>query len=154
MLPYGGLILVPKEREMEKEKSELGPKCDLKEDDSQTFVRYLTGLDESIANIVELQPYSSLDDLSALAYKVEQQNKSTGKSILSKPLSHSYSTPTRRPPYYPPRPQNPPPLQSKSTTSKIHSSRTKVQRQGSLLPVPRHGTLCIRVSKQEDHLLS
>jgi len=48
-------------------------KCDLKEDDSQTLIRYLSGLDEQIAHVVELYPYTSLDELSALAHKVEMQ---------------------------------------------------------------------------------
>ena len=47
-------------------------KCDLREDDSQTLVRYLSGLNEHIAHVVELHTYSSLDKLSSLAYKVEQ----------------------------------------------------------------------------------
>nr|GEW34526.1 hypothetical protein [Tanacetum cinerariifolium] len=38
-------------------------KCDLPEDDPQTLVRYLGGLDTRVANIVELYLYSSLDDL-------------------------------------------------------------------------------------------
>ena len=46
-------------------------KCDLREEDAQTMVRYLSGLDEHIAHVVELHPYTSLDDLSSLAYKVE-----------------------------------------------------------------------------------
>ena len=46
-------------------------KCDLKEDDSQTLIRYLSGLDEQIANVGELHPYTSLDELSAWAHKVE-----------------------------------------------------------------------------------
>jgi len=45
----------------------------LKEDDSQTLIRYLSGLDEQIAHVVELYPYTSLDELSALAHKVEMQ---------------------------------------------------------------------------------
>jgi len=48
-------------------------KCDLREDDSQTLVRYLSGLNEQIAHVVELHTYSSLDELSSLAYKVEEQ---------------------------------------------------------------------------------
>jgi len=31
----------------------------------------LTGLDEKIANVLELHPYISLDELSSLAYKME-----------------------------------------------------------------------------------
>jgi len=42
-------------------------KCDLKEDETQTLVRYLSGLDEHIAHVIELHPYSSLDELSSLA---------------------------------------------------------------------------------------
>jgi len=34
--------------------------CDLKEDESQTLVRYLSGLDDQIAHVVELHPYSFL----------------------------------------------------------------------------------------------
>ncbi|GJV26739.1 putative CCCH-type zinc finger family protein [Tanacetum coccineum] len=44
-------------------------KCDLPEDEPQTLVRYLGGLDTRVANIVELYPYSSLDDLTLLAHK-------------------------------------------------------------------------------------
>jgi len=47
-------------------------KCDLREDHSQTFVRYLSGLDEEIVHVVELHPYTSPNDLSSLAYKVQQ----------------------------------------------------------------------------------
>jgi len=46
-------------------------KCDLKEDDAQTMVRFLSGLNEHIAHVVELHPYATLDELSSLAYKVE-----------------------------------------------------------------------------------
>ena len=81
-------------------------KCDLREDDAQTMVRYLSGLDESITHVVELHPYSSLDELSSLAYKVEQQKKSKGKSTLSKLTSRPY--PTQKPSYFPPTPQNSP----------------------------------------------
>jgi len=47
-------------------------KCDLREDDSQTLVRYLSGLNEHIAHVVEPHTYTSLDELSSLAYKIEQ----------------------------------------------------------------------------------
>jgi len=46
-------------------------KCDLKEDESQTLIRYLSGLNEEIAHVVELHPYTSLDEFSILAHKVE-----------------------------------------------------------------------------------
>jgi len=63
-------------------------KCDLREDDAQTLVRCLSGLDEHIAHVVELHPYTSLDDLSSLAYKVEQEKKSKGKGAnVSSPIN-------------------------------------------------------------------
>jgi len=60
-------------------------KCDLREDDFQTFVRYLSGLDDQIAHVIELDPYTFLHDLSSLAYKVEQQRKAKGKGAFSWP---------------------------------------------------------------------
>ena len=46
-------------------------KCSLEEDESQTLIRYLCGLNDEIAHVVELHPYTSLDELSVLAHKVE-----------------------------------------------------------------------------------
>ena len=59
-------------------------KCDLKEDEEQTLVRYLSGLGERIAHVVELHPYTTLDELSSLARKVELQKRVQGKSDTSK----------------------------------------------------------------------
>ena len=109
-------------------------KCDLREDDAQTMVRYLSGLDESIAHVVELHPYSSLDDLSSLAYKVEQQKKSKGKGTLSRPPSRPYST--TKPPYYPPKPQNPP--QTKNAPPTVPNPSTKAP------PKPKDKIRCFR----------
>ena len=39
--------------------------------EDQTIVRYLGRLNESIRNVVELQTYSTLDEVSILAHKVE-----------------------------------------------------------------------------------
>ena len=90
--------------EYTRELEQLLVKCDLKEDETQTFVRYLSGLDDQIAHVIELHPYSSLDDLSFLAYKVEQQRKAKGKSALSKPYTWRYSS--QRPSNTFPRRQN------------------------------------------------
>jgi len=69
-------------------------KCDLKEDKFQTLIRYLSGLNEEIAHVVELHPYTSLDDLSVLAHKVELQKrvkgKGKGKGMASKPNPRPY----------------------------------------------------------------
>ena len=55
-------------------------KYDLKEDEDQTLVRYLGGLDERIAYVVELHPYHTLDELSSLVRKVEIQKRGKGKT--------------------------------------------------------------------------
>ncbi|PWA61387.1 hypothetical protein CTI12_AA373220 [Artemisia annua] len=54
-------------------------KCDLPEDDPQTLVRYLGGLETRVANVVELYPYSTLDELTLLAHKVDNQQRNKGK---------------------------------------------------------------------------
>ena len=77
-------------------------KCGLRENDSQTLIRYLSGLDEQIANVVELHPYTSLDELSVLAHKVEMQKKLKGKNPIPKPTPRPYGF--QKPPYTPQKP--------------------------------------------------
>ena len=60
-------------------------KCDLKKDESETLIRQLSRLDEQIANVMELCPYTSLDELSILPHKVELQKKLKGKGVSPKP---------------------------------------------------------------------
>jgi len=50
-------------------------KCDLREAEEQTIVRYLGGLDPMYAHVVELQQYTTFDKVCVLAHKVEQQRK-------------------------------------------------------------------------------
>jgi len=50
-------------------------KCDLQEPEKQTIVRYLGGLDPRYTNMVELQAYTTFDEVCVLAHKVEQQRK-------------------------------------------------------------------------------
>jgi len=45
-------------------------KCDLQELEEQTIVRHLGGLDLRYANIVDLQAYTSFDEVCVLAHKV------------------------------------------------------------------------------------
>jgi len=80
-------------------------KCDLKEDEEKTLVSYLGGLDERIAHVVELHPYTTLDELSSLAHKVELQKRLKGKSETSKPPNRNY--PLQRPTYSTLKPFNP-----------------------------------------------
>jgi len=50
-------------------------KCDIQELKEQTIVRYIGGLDLKYANVIELQQYTTFDEVCVLAYKVEQQMK-------------------------------------------------------------------------------
>ena len=62
-------------------------KCDLQEIEEQTKVKYLGGLDQ-YAHVVDLQAYTTFDEVCLLAHKVEQQKESR----------------------QPPKPQNPKPF--------------------------------------------
>jgi len=50
-------------------------KCDIQELEEQTIVRYLRGLEPKYSNLIELQQYSTFDEVCVLAHKVEQQRK-------------------------------------------------------------------------------
>ncbi|GJW99952.1 putative nucleotidyltransferase, ribonuclease H [Tanacetum coccineum] len=54
-------------------------KCDIPEDDPQTLVRYLGGLEPRVANVVELHTYQTLSELTLLAHKVDSQQRIKGK---------------------------------------------------------------------------
>nr|GEX45492.1 hypothetical protein [Tanacetum cinerariifolium] len=77
-------------------------KCDLPEDDPQTLVRYLSGLETRVANVVELYPYSTLDELTLLAHKVDNQQRNkrkteTGRTFSKNPIQPK-TTPTNKTP--------------------------------------------------------
>jgi len=62
-------------------------KCDLQEAEEQTIVRYLGGLDPKYAHVVELQPFTTFDEVCVLTCKVETQMKSRPyKRDFVKPL--------------------------------------------------------------------
>ena len=46
-------------------------KCGIQQSEDQTIMRSLSGLDLSYAHVVELQQYSSFDDVCVLAHRVE-----------------------------------------------------------------------------------
>ena len=50
-------------------------KCAIQEPEEKTIVRYLGGLGPRYANVVELQAYTTFDEVCMLAHKVEQQKK-------------------------------------------------------------------------------
>ena len=70
-LTQGNMSVEEYTREFEK----LLIKCDVQEPEEQTIVRYLGGLDPRYSSVVELQAYTSFDDVCVLAHKVEQQKK-------------------------------------------------------------------------------
>jgi len=72
-------------KEYTREFEQLLIKCDLMEDEEPTLVRCLGGLEERIINVVELHPYTTLDELSSLATKVELQKRVKGKNEVLKP---------------------------------------------------------------------
>ena len=61
--------------------------CDLREDERQIIVHYLGGWNESLWNVVELQHYTTLDEVCSLAHKVELQRKTKLKREPPKPLN-------------------------------------------------------------------
>ncbi|VFQ90819.1 unnamed protein product [Cuscuta campestris] len=97
--------------EYNQEFEELLMRCDLQENDSQMFVRYLFGLNTQIANTVELQMFESLEELTKLALKVEAQLKK-GKAHLNRtstPYQHPNNSSPNSPHATPQDAQNPTP---------------------------------------------
>ena len=71
--------------------------CDLRESEDQIIVWFLGGLNESIRNVVELQAFSTLDEVTILAHKVKSQRKAKLKRETPKPPQRTYSFPRREP---------------------------------------------------------
>nr|GEX35052.1 hypothetical protein [Tanacetum cinerariifolium] len=61
---------------IEADKKEMAQKM---QDDPQTLVRYLGGLEPRVANVVELHSYQTLTKLTLLPHKVDSQQRSKGK---------------------------------------------------------------------------
>ena len=103
-LTQGNMSVEEYTREFEK----LMIKCDIQEPEEQTIVRYLGGLEPRYSNVVELQAYTSFDEVCVLAHKVEQQKRlkpfqkpqSTKPFPRNKPFNKGSSNP-------PPKPQTP-----------------------------------------------
>ena len=112
-------------------------KCDIHEPEEHTIVRYLGGLEPRIANVIELQAYTTFDEVCVLAHKVEQQRKSrmnvhdSFKPYSSAP-NHEQTLNKGSSPYDP-KPTESPPLPSPQ------KNQTPLQ---SLPPQlkPKHGT--------------
>jgi len=127
-------------------------KCDLKEDEEQTLVRYLGGLDERISNVVELHPYTTLDELSSLSHKVELQKRVKGKSEAQ--TTHSAIPPSKA---YLQHSKVTKPLKTTSTPTSQNSPTTesysKTQGDLKMFLLSRIWPYSIRMTQQEsDHL--
>ncbi|XP_057248316.1 uncharacterized protein LOC130590268 [Beta vulgaris subsp. vulgaris] len=72
-------------------------KCDVREDEPQTLVRFLGGLEPQIANVVELHTYTTLEELVLLAHKVERQHKAKGKGKWEASRTFTKTTPYPKP---------------------------------------------------------
>jgi len=70
-LTQGGMSVDEYTREFEK----LLIKCDIQEPEEQTIIQYSGGLEPKYSNVIELQQYSTFDEVCVLAHKVEQQRK-------------------------------------------------------------------------------
>lgn len=66
--------------------------ANVEEDREATMAQFLNGLNQDIANIVELQHYMEIEDMLHVAMKVERQVKRKGTS--KQPLSTSNSNST------------------------------------------------------------
>jgi len=85
-------------------------KCDIHELEEQTIVRYLGGLESKYLNVIELQQYTTFDEVCVLAHKVEQQRKKQPvwrdfpkPSILNSPFNKgSLNQPQKNSATYPP----------------------------------------------------
>jgi len=67
-LTQGSMSLDEYTREFEK----LLIKCDIQDRDEQTIVSYLGGLEPKYSNVVQLQQFTTFDEVCVLAHKVEQ----------------------------------------------------------------------------------
>lgn len=72
-------------------------KCDVLEDEQQTLVCFLGGLDPQIANVIELHAYSTLEELVLLAHKVGRQQKAKGKGKWDVSRTFTRTTPYTSP---------------------------------------------------------
>ena len=61
--------------------------ANVEEDREATMARFLNGLNQDIANVVELQHYVELEDIVHMAIKVERQLKRKGTQSFQNPSS-------------------------------------------------------------------
>jgi len=64
-------------------------KCDIHVPEELTTIRYVGGLDPRYSNVIELQQYTTFDEVCVSAHKVEQQKK-------ARPFRREFSKPSTR----------------------------------------------------------
>ncbi|XP_048493901.2 uncharacterized protein LOC125494388 [Beta vulgaris subsp. vulgaris] len=109
-------------------------KCDVREDEPQTLVRFLGGLESQIANVVELHTYSTLEELVLLAHKVERQQKAKGKGKWEPSRTFTKTTPYTKP--------NPTTQKPTQPTASIPKTNPKTDTPLALNKAPRRCYRC------------
>ena len=79
-------------------------KCSVNEDEPQTLIQFLWGLDSRIARVVDLHPYTNLEELINLAHKVEQQQRIKPKPESQRSFTRSINYPRTTTPNIEPNP--------------------------------------------------
>jgi hypothetical protein len=95
-------------------------RADVEEDREATIARFLNGLNQEIANVVELQHYVEMDEMVQKAIKIEQQLKRRGNTRPSSSLQSNSWRPS-----YPKR-------EDKAQTSTIPKPKSESSKQGNL----------------------
>ena len=91
-------------------------KCDLPEPKEQTILTYLGGLGPRYSNVVELQAYTTFDEVCVLAHKVEQQKKARQAFKPSNQKPPNWKQPFNKGSSQPvSKPQNPVPFNPQRT---------------------------------------
>jgi len=124
-------------------------KCDLQEGEDQTIVRYLGGLDLRYSNVVELQQYSTFNDVYLIDHRVKQ--KKNAKPFKKDPPK----LPLTRNPFFNEGSFQPlsKPMASTSIPPPQNKTPTQFQFKQEVLQVSRPRPYSLRVYKPKgDHL--
>ena len=134
-------------------------KRDLHAVEEQIIVRYLGGLDPKYAHVVDLQAFTTFDEVCVLAHKVEQQMKNQPikrdflKPLPTSPPCHEENSfqPSKPVPHLTPYSQKKPSSIKRPSPSKSTKPHTYCPK--NVFQVPRPWAHCLGVPKQNNHLL-
>jgi len=128
-LTQGKMNMEEYTRELEK----LMIKCGIHEPEEQTMVHYPGGLDPRIANVVELQAFTTFDEIYVLAHKVEQQRRSRFNTHEEVPIFLPREQPFNKgSPNFVPKPTAPPLPTPQMNQTPLQSLPPQLK--------PKHGT--------------